>query len=306
MKNYILTITLLLFLISCGKNEKQIEPEKLQDTIADNPKETEIKEVEIPIYNYEKDSDFSKELDLVLLAKVASNLGIKYEDVKIDETGSVNYDDKTSFFVITYIAEKWKPGDENWDENDGDFIERMYVFVNKSSGKILDKEIDKNLCVYEHEGLEVYTTYIFKKLIQLNETTNGIGLSTELGISSRVVLSADQKFTIITLVDNKIKKILYEYPIRKVGGDSNGGGSFEKESLETSISISKKKTNGFFDLNVVKTFSHEEEVEEDLEEGIKGKVAPIKIKKESERIQYNGKIYSFKIDDKYRFLKKYN
>ncbi|WP_396169795.1 hypothetical protein [Flavobacterium sp.] len=78
------------------------------------------------------------------------------------------------------------------------------------------------------------------------------------------------------------------------------------EVLETEISVSNKKTNGFFDLNVVKTFSYEEEVEEDLEKGIKGKVAPIKIKKESERIQYNGQIYSFKKDDKYRFLTDYN
>ena len=78
------------------------------------------------------------------------------------------------------------------------------------------------------------------------------------------------------------------------------------EVLETAIIVSSKKANGFFVLNVAKTFSKEEEVEEDLEKGIKGKVAPIKIKKESEKIQFNGQIYSFKKDDKYRFLLNYN
>lgn len=306
MKNYILTIGTLLFLISCGKSEKSIEPEKLQDTIAITPKESEIKEVVTPIYNYEKDPDFSKELDLTLLSKVAANLKIKYEDVKIDETTSIIYDDKTTFFVITHINKNVKKTSEVEDDELGDFLERMYVFVNKTTGKIIDKEIDDNSCVYENEGLKIYTTYIFKNLIQLNETTNAIALSTESSTGSRVILWSDQKFTMIALVDNKIKKLLYEYPMRKTQGDSNAGGSFEKESLETAISVSNKKTNGFFDLKVAKIFSYEEEVEEDLEKGIKGKVAPVKMKKAAERIQYNGKNYSFKADDKYRFLLDYN
>jgi hypothetical protein len=83
MKNYILTIVTLLFLISCGKNEKSIVSKKLQDTIAVSPNKNEIKEVQTPIYDYEKDSEFSEEMDL---AKVSKNLKIKYEDVKIDKT----------------------------------------------------------------------------------------------------------------------------------------------------------------------------------------------------------------------------
>lgn len=306
MKNHILAIATLLFLISCGKSEKPIEPEKLQDSIAIIPKESEIKEVETPIYNYEKDSDFSKEMDLALLAKVATNLKIKYEDVKIDETSSISYNDKTTFFVVAYINKNEKEPSEVEKDELGDFLERMYVFVDKSNGNIIDKEIDKNLGIYEHEGLKIYKTYIFKKLIQLNETKSAVALSTESSTDSRISLWSEQKFTIITLVDNKIKKLLYEYPMRKTQGDSNGGGSFQMEVLETAVSISNKKTNGFFDLKVAKTFSYEEEVEEDLEKGIKGKVAPIKYQKEAERIQYNGKIYSFKADDKYRFLIDYN
>ena len=50
MKNYILPIGILLFLISCGKSEKPIEPEKIHDAVAVNSKKAEIKEVETPIY----------------------------------------------------------------------------------------------------------------------------------------------------------------------------------------------------------------------------------------------------------------
>lgn len=298
MKNYILTIATLLFLISCGKNEKSIVSKKLQDTIAVSPNETEIKEVQTPIYDYEKDSDFSEEMDLALLVKVVKNLKIKYEDVKIDESNSINYNHSISFFVITYLAEKAKEG----DEESGNYFERKYLFVNKKDGKIVAQELDKNSSYLDNESGQPAEPYILKKLIQLNERIFGIGLLTEFDSGSRISLWSEQKFTIIALVDNKIKKILYEYPMRKTQGDSNGGGNFQMEVLETAVSISNKKTNGFFDLKVAKTFSYEEEEEEDLEKGIKGKVAPIKYKKEAERIQYNGKIYSFKTDDKYRFL----
>lgn len=302
MKNYILTIATLLFLISCGKNEKSIVSEKLQDTIAVSPNETEIKEVQTPIYDYEKDSDFSKEMDLDLLVKVVKNLKIKYEDVKIDESNSINYNDRISFFVITYLAEKAKEG----DEESGNYFERKYLFVNKKDGKIIAQELDKNSSYLDNEAGQPAAPYILKKLILLNERIFGIGLLTEFDSGSRIALWSVQKLTIITLADNKIQKILFEYPIRKTQGSSNGGGTFQMEVLETAIIVSSKKANGFFVLNVAKTFSKEEEVEEDLEKGIKGKVAPIKIKKESEKIQFNGQIYSFKKDDKYRFLLNYN
>lgn len=94
--------------------------------------------------------------------------------------------------------------------------------------------------------------------------------------------------------------------MRKTQGESNGAGSFQMETLETEISVSAKSTNGFNNLNVAKTFSYEEEVEEDLEKGIKAKLVPVKIEKEIEKIQYNGTNYSFKKDDEYRFLKGYN
>ncbi|MNR60093.1 hypothetical protein D3C85_1815000 [compost metagenome] len=73
------------------------------------------------------------------------------------------------------------------------------------------------------------------------------------------------------------------------------------ETLETGLIISDTETNGFLDLIVSKNFLYEVAVEEDPENGTKEQ-SNIKVKKESERIKYNGKTYEFKKDDRYRFL----
>lgn len=298
-KNYILAIAILLLFISCKKSEKPIESEKMQDSTAMTPKQSKIKEVETSIYNYEINSDYSEEMDFDLLAKVAMNLKIIYENIKIDDCSSINYSNKISFFVITYLPEAATAN----DEDSGNYYTRIYVFVNKKDGGIIAKEIDKNLSYYDDEVAKPGKTEIFKKLIHLNETTKAIALSTEFDSGSQITLWSAKKLTIVTLDNKIINKILYEYPIRKTQGDSNGGGSFKMEVLETTIIVSKTKTNGLFDLNVTKTFSYEKEVEEDLEKGIKGSVAPIKYKKEVEKISFNGTKYFFKTDENYRFLK---
>ncbi|MEG2099916.1 MAG: hypothetical protein RRY99_00230 [Flavobacterium sp.] len=98
-----------------------------------------------------------------------------------------------------------------------------------------------------------------------------------------------------------MKKLLYEYPIRSVNGDSDGSGTYQIETLETGISISDAQSNGFYDLLVSKIFSYEAAAEEDLENDIQ-KMNDLKVKKEFQRLRYNGKIYSFKKDDQNRFL----
>jgi len=301
MKNYILTIATLLFLISCGKSEKSIEPEKIQDTIAVNPKEIEIKEVETPIYNYEKDSDFSKELDLILLSKVATNLKINYEDIETDKTSSIVYNDDTAFFTITYVAKKWKEGIENWEENDGDYLERIYVFVNKSNGRIIDKVLDDESCVYENEALKVEKTEIFKKLIKLNENITGIMLSTLYYVSAHDVGYDETKFSILALDGNKIIKLVYAYPIQIENSDSLDGDVLEKETRNSTISISDSATNGFFDLKISKFFKYEKGKISDFENENNDKIIH-KNKKESQVLKFNGKIYPFDLKDRLRFL----
>ncbi len=305
MKKQIIISGLLLVLLSCGK-EKQTAAasDKNQSSITNIETEKDSSETKSIVKTIFENTDKiieSKELDLTLLSKVAENLKINYSDIKIDETSAVSYDDKISFFVIC-IIQKSNGEIKTEDEEDlGDYFDRKYVFADKKSGKIIAEESDNDLGYSDNEGVRFSKTYILKDPIQLSESTNGIAFYTESYASSHVVLYSEQIFSIITLVDGKIKKILYEYPIRLTNGDSNGSGTFQVETLETGLRVSNNKTNGFYDLLISKNFTYEEEAEADLEKGIKEK-SNIKNKKEAQIIKYNGKIYAFDKDDRHRFL----
>ncbi len=300
MKKCVLVLGLILFLISFGKSKKQNDDKHTQEEIFYYLKDSiKKKEINTPIYNHGNYECYVEKVDTTLLFKIASNLKIPYSDINVEESSSIDFNNSITFLVFSFkMKYEEQPNSDNIEYS----IERKYVFVSKRDGKILDEETDSNLSYFNNEATGFSKSYVLKNIIKLNDTTNAIALKTETSGGGRISLYSRQLFTIITLEHNKIKKILYEYPVRKTQGESNGGGSFQMEVLETDISVSNLKTNGFYDLIVAKTFSYEEEVEEDLEKGIKEKVEPIKIKKESERIKYNGSIYVFKKDDKYRFL----
>jgi len=303
IKTYLIIIGTFLFFSSCDKNKKQTTDEKdaalSEHFLSENVKLKPIKKL---IFKDNENIALSDELDLDLLKKAAKKLNIRYSDIRINETTSVSYTDKIAFFVITYLVktEEDEKGTQ-WDDKPGDYFERKYLFVDKTDGKIIDQEADFNLSYNENEGMHFSKTYILQNLIQLNENTSAIAFYTEESSGSRVSLYSQQKFTIITLANNKIKKLLYEYPIRKTQGDSNGEETFELETLETGMIISDTKTNGFLDLIVSKNFLYEVAVEGDVDEGTEEQ-HKLKVKKESERIKYNGKTYVFKKDDRYRFL----
>jgi hypothetical protein len=297
IKTYLIIIGTFLFFSSCDKNKNQSIDQK-NVALSEHVKSKPVAKL---VFKDNENIILSNELDLDLLKKAAKNLNIRHSDLKISETTSVSYNDEISFFVITYLV-KTEVEEKGREENElGDYFERKYLFVNKTNGKIIDQEIDKNLSYYENDAMRLSKTYILKDLIQLNENTSGVAFYTEESSGSRVDLYSQQKFTIITLANNKIKKLLYEYPIRKTQGDSNGGGSFELETLETGMIISDTKTNGFLDLIVSKNYLYEVAVEGNSEEGTE-EMRNLKVKKESERIKYNGKMYVFKKDDRYRFL----
>lgn len=303
IKTYSILIGIFLFFTSCDKYEKQAIEEK-QAALSEQIKPENLiqKPVEKLLFKNNDDIIVSDELDVELLKKAAANLNIRYSDLRINETTSVSYNDEAAFFIITSLVKTEEPKKGNAEADDlGDYFERKYVFVNKADGKIIDQEADFNLSYNENEGMHFSKTYILKNLIDLNENTIGVAFYTEEASDSRVSLYSQQKFTVITLMNNKIKKLLYEYPIRKTQGDSNGRASFELETLETGMVLSDTQTNGFQDLIVSKNFLYEVAVEGDEETGSDEK-SSIKVKKESERIKYNGQNYVFKKDDRYRFL----
>lgn len=296
IKSYLILSGIFLFLSSCGKNEKQLIDENAPSLAV----QTEApKMVERLIFKKSEYIIPSDELNLSLLKKTAENLKIKYSAIKTEDVSSIRYNEKVTFFVISVIDKK--PKTKPNEEDLGNYYERKYVFVNNEDGKILAEETDPNLGYYENDGLRVAKTYILKDLILLNDKTPAIAFSTEVYSSSRVVMYSEEKFTIVTFDGNKMNKILYEYPIRSANGDSNGGGTYQIETLETGISISDMQTNGFNDLLVSKIFSYEESAEEDLENNIQQK-NDLKVKKEFQRLRFDGKNYTFKKDDRNRFL----
>lgn len=306
MKKTILLSTVLMFLFSCGKDEKVKNDAETQYQELLSETQAHLGHNKKPlrklIFKNLDEIEDSKEMNLNLLSKVASNLKIKYSDIKISETSSINYDDQTAFFVLTTVSHEkkaFKTSDD--DEELGNYFQRKYLFVNREDGSIIAEEFDDNLGYYDNEAIQFSKSHILKDLVFLNETTPAIAFYTEANASSRIVLYSEKKFTLITLADKEIKRFLYEYPIRLTNGDSNGSGTFQIETLETGMSLSDHKTNGYFDLIISKNFYYEEAIENDLENGIEEK-SDLKIKKELEKIKYNGREYAFHRDDRHRFL----
>ncbi|MBE8727489.1 hypothetical protein [Flavobacterium hungaricum] len=305
MKKYIILSGMVMFLISCNQSQniknKALAAEQDQDFFSQNEARPARKPLKKLIFKNTDQFETDENLDRALLSKVASNLNIRYASIKLNETSSINYNDKTAFFVLT-IAEHNKKMSKSADEEElGDYFQRKYLFVDRESGSIIAEEFDDNLGYYDNEAIRFSKSHILKDLVQLNEDTSGIAFYTEVSASSRIVLYSEQKFTILALADNEIKKYLYEYPIRLTNGDSNGSGTFQLETLETGMSFSGHKTHGFFDLIVTKNFSYEEAVEGDLENEIEGKTV-LQTKKESQKLRFNGKEYVFNRDDRHRFL----
>ncbi len=296
INTYLILSGAFLFLFSCGKNEKQRIEENAPSLAVQSESPKAVEKLIFKKSEYIIPSD---ELDLSLLKKAAENLNIKYASIKTEDVSSIRYNDNVTFFVISIInkPEKAKSNEENL----GNYYQRKYIFVNNEDGKILAEENDKNLGYYENDGLRAAKTYILKDLLQLNDTTRAIALTTEVYSNSRVVMYSEEKFTIITFDGNKMKKVLYEYPIRSANGDSNGGGTYQIETLEAGISISDTQTNGFYDLMVSKIFTYEDAVEADVENDIQQK-SDLKVKKEFQRLKFDSKTYSFHKDDRSRFL----
>ncbi|MCV2485486.1 hypothetical protein OD917_11160 [Flavobacterium sp. SH_e] len=304
MKKTALLNGILVLLLSCGKSDKikdetQIQNQELlsQTEIDSDLNKKEIKKL---IFKNTDEIEDSTELDLPLLSKVATNLKIKYSAIKISETSSINYDDKTAFFVLT-IVEHNKKAIKNDEAELGNYFQRKYLFVNRENGSVIAEEFDDNLGYYDNEAIRFSKSHILKDLVFLNGKTPAVAFYTEASASSRIVLYSEQKFTLVTLANKEIRKVLYEYPIRLTNGDSNGSGTFQIETLETGMSFSDEKTNGYFDLMITKNFSYEEAVEDDSENGVQEK-SDLKTKKEFEKLKFNGKEYAFNRDDRYRFL----
>lgn len=232
-------------------------------------------------------------LDTELLKLVCINSKFKYENIYLDESYSKEYSEKFTFFSIRHITEKTEL------EN---YYTTTFLLVDRS-GKILSKLKNNDLSYFDNEAGQPYPTKILKKSFPLNETLNGIAVTTEFSSPSRVTLYSEELLNIIKIENNSIKVILKNYPIRKTQGESNGLANFEIEIIESSFFLEKEKSNNLYNLKIIQNFEFEENIEKDSSKNIKASNKK-KEAKEIEIIKYNGEKYDFK-QIEYKFLKGY-
>jgi len=236
--------------------------------------------------------EYSDTLNIKLLHKVCDNLEIKFSDVYINKSNSINFKTNKTFFVLQYIIKHTK---------DGNLYTTKYLFADNSNGSVID-QFDNKEIFYDKEAVQPSPSYILKNKIKFNDNIIGIGVITEESVRSCSTLYSQQKLSFISLSNNKIINLLDNYTIRKTNGESNCFGNYEIEILEKSIDLLKNKTNGLFDLSATKMFTYENVIEENLDKNIKGKKI-VKNKTETEKLAFNGISYNFEKDEVLRFLK---
>ncbi|GGZ95138.1 hypothetical protein [Algibacter mikhailovii] len=237
-------------------------------------------------------NEYIDSLDTELLKKVSNKLNLEYKDIYEDKSFSIKYNEKITFFTIRYITKRFET------EN---YYTTKFLFVS-NKGKLISQIDNDNLSYSDDEVMQPSKTRILKKLIPLNNTTNGIGLTNEFSSPSCVSLYSKNLLTILILKKNKIEKILTDYPIRETQGDSNCNGSFKIEFIESTLYVEEKKSNELSNLKVIQKHDYEEFIEEDLKKNIK----EFNLKKnetESYILKFNGEKYKFNSNNKLLFLK---
>lgn len=236
-------------------------------------------------------NEYIEYLDTALLKKVSNKLKLEYQDIYEDKSFSIKYNEKITFFTIRYITKRFET------EN---YYTTKFLFVS-NEGKLICEIDNDNLSYSDDEAMQPSKTRILKKLIPLNNMTNGIGITNEFSSPSCVSLYSKNLLTILALKGNKIEKLLTDYPIRETQGDSNCNGSFKIEFIESTIYIEEKKSNEFSNLKIIQKHDYEEFIEENFKKNTK-EFSLKKNKTESNILKFDGEKYEFNSDNKFLFL----
>ena len=229
--------------------------------------------------------EYSDYLNVELLHKVCDNLQLKFSDVYINKSKSINFQTDKTFFAIQYIFKRTK---------NGNLYTTKYLFANNSNGKVI-AQTDNAESYSDQEAVQPSPSYILKSPINLSNDTIGVGVIKEESVNSYATISAIEKISIVTLTSNKLKVVLENYPIRESHGESNCAGNYEIENLDKTIEIMDNKIHGMSDLFITKKFTYENVIGE--KENIK------KEKYETEILVFDGEKYNFKVDNALRFIK---
>ncbi|MCH4824663.1 hypothetical protein ML462_15945 [Gramella lutea] len=236
--------------------------------------------------------EYSDTLNIELLHKICDNSELEFSDIYVNKSNSVSFQSDTTFFAIQYILK---------NTEDGNLYTTKYLLAKNSNGKVL-AQLDDSDSYYDKEAVQPSPSYILKNPIKLSTQNIGIGVITEESVRSCATIYSKQKISIFTLTNNKLNRVLENYPIRESHGESNCAGNYEIEILHKSVERMKSKTHGLFDLFITKKFTYEKVIEKNEDDSIEGKNIK-KDKYETEKLLFDGEKYKFKEDNVLRFLK---
>ncbi|MAD97109.1 MAG: hypothetical protein CMB99_07280 [Flavobacteriaceae bacterium] len=226
-------------------------------------------------------------IDLPMLKIISGKLQIPFSNINLKNSQSIEVSPDLVFFTIQYMYKTTV---------EGKFFTSKYILVNKKDEKIIQHFNDKN-DYGENDAVQVYSSNILMNKIQIGPNDIGIGVIAEEYVKSRVTLFSRELFSIIKVSEKGLSMILENYPISKSSGEQGiDYQTFEQETLETQISTLKSTTNGFFDLQIQKTFRYESKLEGKPEKGHGSE------KQEMVTLKFNGQFYEFTEDNRFRFL----
>lgn len=232
------------------------------------------------------DMKYSEKLNVELLKKSCSVLKIKFETIELLRSSSMQFDEKSTFFAINikYFDVK---------ENILCFTP-LFFLINNKSYKIIN--IEKNLNEFEcceNEAGGYSKPNILKKTISLNQKFKSIGIVFESHYGGCAGGGTNNELLIINPVNKGFNKIINKLPIVISAHEGGCNGNYEREIQESTLEISNKKTNNYFDIKVKTKIEFEKNKEENLDKNEKP-FNQIKKKTLVNTVHFDGENYKFK------------
>ena len=187
---------------------------------------------------------FSQVKDTILLNKILKELKLNENEIHMElVTDKIlpNSTDKT-FFIIP----KYRTNEK--DENGFYFYEfdAILIIADNKNGKILNRFYESN--AWTSDAINLTSLSIDTGLYNLNKKTRAIGIRVNYSGSSRPNPYNQTDLSLFITENEKLKRILKDFPISEFHGEWDTNCSGEFEEVISNIDIGKTMNNGFYDL----------------------------------------------------------
>ena len=207
------------------------------------------------------------------ISKVLKQLDLKEADVYANlyvETVSPYSDDNTIMIIPIYTG----------TEIDNEQQDAYILIVDNVSGKILNKYYEPKIQSAELPlliNIEIDTVNY-----KLNENIQAFGVRLYYTMHSRVNPQITTELSLFIPQDESLQKVLNSYPVYEYIGEVNDLEICLSWFMyfESTVTVDKKKTNGFSDLTIKDIIISEHDCDEET-------------KYQVQRLQYNGNEYIF-------------